>query len=231
MKRIFVLTTIITLTQSIHAMEQIGGAIQFIADNIIGNTKEQQRILRPHSIAFLNKNNSLPAAQRTKDGLVLDLKNLNLQYLDGIELLSKELVALDLSGNNFQTLDLSVFKRLTNLQVLVLNNCRIRFVAEGGDLSCCKKLENLSLIGNEITSLQSGWLKAPIKSLFLDENKLKNLSRECFDIASLEVVSLNNNDLTEQDMQMLHSLPIKTITTDDQGAIIDENRFLTSMMQ
>ncbi|XP_031836656.2 remoulade isoform X3 [Nomia melanderi] len=118
-----------------------------------------------------------------------DIKNIN------IDIVSVELVQLDLSKNNIYAIEVNIFKNLTNLKRLDLSQNNITHIGEGC-FNGLGNLEKLDLSDNEILSIDAYAFRklSNLKKLKLNENKLTSLKEGTFyRLKSLKQLDLSGN--------------------------------------
>ncbi|XP_015431913.1 PREDICTED: adhesion G protein-coupled receptor A3 [Dufourea novaeangliae] len=121
-----------------------------------------------------------------------DIKNIN------IDIVSVELIQLDLSKNNIYTIEVNLFKNLTNLKRLDLSQNNITSVGDGC-FNGLGNLERLDLSKNQITFIDAyAFRKLPnLKKLDLSRNNISIMISTLFhDLLALEHLKLNENKLT-----------------------------------
>ncbi|EFN73944.1 Protein toll [Camponotus floridanus] len=185
--------------ESLQALNMSSNRLVALPPELFAQTKElRELILSNNSLAVL--------APELLDSLE-QLQDLD---LSGNELTSHwvkrgtfsrliSLVNLDLSFNALTRIDAYVFKHLTSLQILKLENNNIDTLLDGCFASLIN-LHTLTLSHNKIVRFEPPHTigLAALQQLFLDSNRLRGLHRHVFaNLTNLQDLSLSGNALAE----------------------------------
>ncbi|XP_069506922.1 peroxidasin homolog [Ambystoma mexicanum] len=131
---------------------------------------------------------------------------------------------LDLRFNRIRDIQPETFRKLKNLNTLLLNNNNVRRIARGS----FEELENLRylyLYKNEIQNLQKHTFKGlrSLEQLYLHFNGLETLEPDMFsDLPKLERLFLHNNRITRIQPGTFSQLPsIKLLRLDSNSLVCD----------
>ncbi|XP_066586628.1 leucine-rich repeat-containing protein 15-like [Prorops nasuta] len=159
---------------------------------------------------------------------LFSLKHLNASY-NKIESVDTDsfidtynLVTLDLSSNRIDFLEQDVFKNLSALRYLYINNNQLTYTPNVCDLI---NLEILNLSGNRISIVSSNAFHglSKLTILYLNTNKINCIKDNAFEsLISLKVLDLSEN--------VLHTLPENWIPPQNKlGTLILENNQFNSL--
>ncbi|XP_076637008.1 remoulade isoform X2 [Colletes latitarsis] len=112
-----------------------------------------------------------------------------------IDIVSVELVQLDLSKNKIYTIEANTFKNLTNLKRLDLSQNNVTSIGEGC-FNGLENLERLDLSKNQISTIDAYSFRklTNLKRLKLNENRLTTLKEGTFSgLKSIKQLDLSNN--------------------------------------
>ena len=104
-----------------------------------------------------------------------------------------------MDGNEITTLEDGTFKGLDQLTILGLENNKISKVGKNA-FEGMKKIEQLSLYGNNLSPLEDGCLKplaGSLKMLFLQENNMESLPKAVEDCSSLTELHAWDNGMKD----------------------------------
>ena len=168
-----------------------------------------------HSISLAEyiEQNGVPQIQNNK----LNLSNKNLTDLTGLQDIPNinQVINLDLSNNQLQTLPATIFNGLDNLMFLSLSNNQLQAQTLPADIfNGLNNLLALSLRGNQLQTLPDEIFSGlnNLRALSLDNNQLKTLSVTIFNgLNKLETLELRGNPFNSDFIltlaDMIRSIP------------------------
>ncbi|EYC34364.1 hypothetical protein Y032_0001g38 [Ancylostoma ceylanicum] len=121
---------------------------------------------------------------------------------------SKALKSLNLAGNQISSISSRAFQHMDKLQVLKLNNNRIRTI-DPAVFAELRNLRHLDLSHNEITYIHpQAFSNMPVlETLLLDHNKIEGIDRSAFyRISRIETLDLSHNELKNFSCEQLGSV-------------------------
>lgn len=102
---------------------------------------------------------------------------------------SDSLSILSISHVNLDTLPSSIYK-MTNLEKLVINSCDLSYISN--ELKNLTILKHLDLSDNQVANFP---VISSIEYIDLSENHLTNLPAELFEVKSLKILNIENNNI------------------------------------
>ena len=160
------------------------------------------------SIKELLQADKLPKPKVLGDYIELDLSNLRINDLDGLQQVPniENLVKLDLKDNKISAIGPNAFARLKNLETLHLNDNKINAIGPKA-FAGLDNLEILTLDDNQISAIDGGAFNNlnKLEALGLNNNQISTLKRDIFAGPNnlREGIYIWNNPLTKESKKTL----------------------------